>query len=241
MAVPHIEGKWKKGLKCFQLTSTPLTALKRRAKLSSIIGAQRSVFYQAAQANTLVSDSQAALGPVSRPQGTPKWPGGGLRPAFRLRLRPCIPVSVSLSITYNATIWVFPKGPSAVGSVTAYGAAGRWWNLQEVGPVRRKVGHWDTSLKRILEPRPLPVALRFLAAMRWAVFPTMPSHHGALPCHRPKIKGPTKYGPKPAKLWVKINLSSFKVDYLSSFATIIESGLAHMGSVFLICKVRFLH
>lgn len=62
-------------------------------------------------------------------------------------------------------------------------ASGRQWNLWEVEPERRKLGHWRNDLKGTteipsLDPPPLhlplpslhPIPL-FLAAMKWTVSP----------------------------------------------------------------------
>jgi hypothetical protein len=60
---------------------------------------------------------------------------------------------------------------------SAHDAFGRWWNLWEVGPSGRMLGHWGRNTLKGDIGTTAPTSLCILDAMRGAVY----SFHGILP------------------------------------------------------------
>jgi hypothetical protein len=106
----------------------------------------------------------------------------------------------------NAGEWLDPEpGVMAVGSRNS--ANERWWNVQEVGPNRRNLGHWGCASEQDAGTwAPLPCLLPI--AMKWKALSA--TCHDVLPHHRPKGNNRLK----PLKPWAKINLISYQFDYL---------------------------
>jgi hypothetical protein len=83
-------------------------------------------------------------------------------------------------------------------------------------------GNLGNIIKRsIRNPVPSYIPLHFLTGMRWIV---MCSPHDVLPC-KTKSSRLFNHELKPLKLWAKINLLSFKVDFLSFFLIVIKDWL----------------
>lgn len=105
-------------------------------------------------------------------------------------------------------------------------AAGRKWELKEVGPRGKKLGHWGVALEGTVGPG-LPLhSLSFcLLAMKSV---TLLSHMLLPWCatsYRPKVTGPTGHGLGRLTLWTKIILFCLQVSHLRHFIKIPESWL----------------
>jgi hypothetical protein len=55
--------------------------------------------------------------------------------------------------------FMYPKTTYLGGSITNLGTLGRWWNIEKVGPSRRKLGYWGHAFARVLGFWPLFLSL----------------------------------------------------------------------------------
>lgn len=109
------------------------------------------------------------------------------------------------------------KGPSAKDFVCSLWPCWEVADLSEVGPSWRKRGCWGSALERDIGTTALfSLSLHFLAAMRWAIFFALCSHHDKLCYHRPKAMCLRDIRLQLLKLWINMNLFSFYLRCLYS-------------------------
>jgi hypothetical protein len=98
---------------------------------------------------------------------------------------------------------MFPKDPCVEGLASSSGTTGRWWNLVEYRPSRRKLSHWGHTVEE---------NIGILAPLFHILLYDCHEVTNSLPPHAPTIMewtttGPSYHGLKPLKLLAKINLS----------------------------------